>query len=111
MESKKPIDNAEAAASLKRMLSKPDGKEKLYTVLKALSAMKLTKEDPTPSLILSIRDSKLVLSQSSDESAFLYQGSVGAAFNDAKLKEYGITHILTCASGIGQRFPDKFCYQ
>jgi len=35
---------------------------------------------------------------------------VGAAFNAAKLKEYGITHILTCASGIGQRFPDEFKY-
>ena len=43
-----------AAAALKNLLSKPDGKEKLYQVLKALSAMRLTKEDSTPSPILNM---------------------------------------------------------
>lgn len=38
------------------MLSKPDGANKLFQVLKALSAMKLTKEDSTPNLILTLND-------------------------------------------------------
>ena len=43
-----------AVNALKKMLGKPDGEKKLYTVLKALSAMRLTKDDSSPSLILSI---------------------------------------------------------
>ena len=45
------------------MMGKPDGKEKLVALLKALTAMKLTKDDPTPSLVLSINENKLVLSK------------------------------------------------
>ena len=81
------------------MLAKPNGANKLFQMLKALSAMKLTKEDSTPNVIISLND-KQELSLKG-ETPFLYQGSVGAAFNQEKLKEYGITHILTCASGIG----------
>ena len=44
----------QAATALKKMLSKPDGANKLFQMLKALSAMKLTKEDSTPNLILSL---------------------------------------------------------
>ncbi len=40
----------------------------------------------------------------------MYQGSVGAAFKFEQLKELGITHILTCATDIGARFPDNFEY-
>jgi hypothetical protein len=45
--------DAEAALALKKMLNKPDGANKLFQMLKALSAMKLTKEDSTPNLIIS----------------------------------------------------------
>lgn len=47
----------EAALALKKMLNKPDGANKLYQMLKALSAMKLTKEDSTPNVIVSLDDS------------------------------------------------------
>ena len=80
-------------------------------VLKALSAMRLTKEDPIPSLILSTdsKSGQLTFAQE-DSTPFLYQGSVGAAFNKEKLDELGITHILTAAANIGQRFPDHYKY-
>jgi len=39
------------------MLNKPDGANKLYQMLKALSAMRLTKEDSTPNLVISQDDS------------------------------------------------------
>ena len=86
------------------------GKEKLMAVIKALSAMRLTKDDPTPSLVLALQDGKPVIVKTSSANDFLFQGSVGAAFNGDKLQQYGITHILTCASGIGQRFTDKYTY-
>ena len=99
----------QAAAALKKMLNKPDGANKLFQMLKALSAMKLTKEDSTPNLIISM-DDQFKLSLDESGRPFLYQGSVGAAFNLTELKACGITHILTCASGIGKRFPDEFKY-
>lgn len=48
----KAIDDQ--ATGLKKMLQNPNAKSKLYTVLKALSAMKMTKEDPIPSLVLGL---------------------------------------------------------
>ena len=49
-------NDEQAAAALKKMLNKPDGANKLFQMLKALSAMKLTKEDSTPNLIISMDD-------------------------------------------------------
>ena len=107
------VDDPQAkdeAAILKNLMKQKGGKEKLMAVIKAISAMKLTKEDPTPSLVLALKDNKPVMVTEATPDDFLYQGSVGAAFNESKLREFGITHILTCASGIGQRFQDKFTY-
>ena len=66
--------------------------EKLYAAIKALTAMKLTKEDSVPGAIFED----------------LYIGSIGAAYNKKALEEIGITHILTCAANIKPRFPDDF---
>jgi hypothetical protein len=52
--------------------------------LKAMSAMKLTREDNQPAEIL----------------PGLYIGSIGAAFNKESLDKNGITHVLTCAGKI-----------
>ena len=75
---------AKAAAALKTMLSKPNGTSQLYAVIKALTAMKMQKEDATPAVVVSSVDGKLTL-KNSDYYAFLYQGSIGAAYNKEKL--------------------------
>jgi len=59
-------------------------------VIKALTAMKLTKEDAQPGKVY-------------DD---LYLGSIGCAYNKKVLLEHGITHILCCASKIKPRFPN-----
>ena len=41
----------------------------------------------------------------------MYQGSVGTAYNLQELQKLGITHILTCATNIGKRFPAEFTYE
>ena len=56
--------------------------------MKALTAMKLTKEDANPGEVL----------------PYLYIGGIGTAYNKEKLQELGITHILTCAANIRPRF-------
>ena len=58
--------------------------------IKAMTAMKLTREDKIPAEII----------------PGLYLGSVGCAFNKESLKDHNITHILTCADKISPRFPD-----
>lgn len=64
--------------------------EKLYEVMKALTAMKLTKEDKTPGAVF----------------PDLFIGSIGAAYNKEVLNELGITHILTTAASIRPRFEN-----
>ena len=58
-------------------------------MVKALTAMKLAKEDAQPGKV--------------EDDIFI--GSVGCAYNKAVLLEHGITHILCCASNIKPRFP------
>lgn len=58
--------------------------------MKALTAMKLTKEDKNPGAVF----------------PDLFIGSIGAAYNKEVLTELGITHILTCASNIRPRFEN-----
>lgn len=70
-------------------------KDKLYAVIKALTAMKLTKEDAYPGAVF----------------PDLYLGSIGAAYNQKVLAELGITHILCCAANIKPRFPEEFKYE
>lgn len=58
--------------------------------IKAMSAIKLTRDDNIPAEII----------------PGLYLGSVGAAFNKESLQKFGITHILTCADKLKPRFPN-----
>lgn len=58
--------------------------------MKALTAMKLTKEDATPGEVL----------------PYLYLGGIGTAYNKEAMDEIGITHILTCAANIKPRFEN-----
>ena len=64
--------------------------QKLYEVMKALTAMKLTKEDSIPGAVF----------------PDLLLGSIGTAYNKEVLTELGVTHILTCASNIRPRFEN-----
>ena len=57
--------------------------------MKALTAMKLSKEDNIPCKVF--------------DNVFI--GSVGAAYNLESLRENGITHIMTVAKNIKPRFP------
>ncbi len=61
----------------------------LYIALKAMTAMKLSRDDNQPAEIV--------------DRVFL--GSIGAAFNKESLSRNGITHILTCADKVQPRFP------
>jgi hypothetical protein len=109
---KKKDGEVRAAAALKSLLSKPNAKENLYAVLKALTAMKLQKNDPYPNLVICSNSAKELRITDLDESeSFLFQGSIGAAYNKEKLDEAKITHILTCASNISPRFPKDFTYK
>ena len=64
--------------------------DKVYQVMKALTAMKMTKEDNKPGAVF----------------PELFIGSVGAAYNKEALKENGITHILTCAANLKPRYAE-----
>lgn len=126
-----PITNEnKEEIDVNKMLADPQKRAKLMTLIKTLSAMRLCKEDSIPDCILKREvagdgeewqtklypckpkgeEAKSEAFDEVDESklgeGFLYQGSVGAAYNPKTLKEVGITHILTCASNIGPRFPD-----
>jgi hypothetical protein len=59
-------------------------------VIKAMSAMRLSKDDNQPAEII----------------PGLYLGSIGAALNKESLMRNGITHILTCAANMKPGFPD-----
>lgn len=68
--------------------------EKLMEVMKALTAMKLTKEDSEPGEVF----------------PDIFLGSIGCAYNKEALDKIGITHILTCAAKIRPRFPEVSHY-
>lgn len=40
----------------------------------------------------------------------VYIGDIASAYNEAKLKELGITHIITAVLGVGPQFPASFEY-
>lgn len=63
-------------------------RDKVYQVMKALTAMKLVKEDGQPMPVF----------------PDIFIGSVGAAYNKEALDQHKITHILTCAANIKPRF-------
>lgn len=77
-----------------KVAAKKIDQDKVYQVMKALTAMKLVKEDGIPAAVF----------------PDIFLGSVGAAYNKPGLTELGITHILTCAANIKPRFPEDFKY-
>lgn len=109
-----------------------DQKSKLYEVIKALSAMRLCKEDNKPDVVLcrrvdggaddgsssslcvpalpthdgSISEIANEVPAASRGEPCVFQGSVGSAYNQKSLTDNGITHILTAASKIGPRFKN-----
>jgi hypothetical protein len=74
----------------KKAAEKKIDQDKVYQVMKALTAMKLVKEDGMPGAVF----------------PDIFIGSVGAAYNKENLQKLGITHILTCAANIKPRFPN-----
>ena len=69
--------------------------EQLALQIKALCALRLTKQDNQPAEIVE----------------GLFQGSIGAALAKDNLKKLGITHVLTVADKIKPSFPDEFTYK
>lgn len=66
----------------------------LIEIVKWSSTLKLLKEDYEPAEIL----------------PHLFLGSIGCASNFDSLQKHKISHILCCASGIEQFFPEDFKY-
>ena len=81
---------------------KTDGKEdskldkmlKLINMIQLSSTIKILKDDNAPIEII----------------PHLYLGSIGSASNLKQLQNCKITHIVCCAKGIKNFFPDKFKY-
>lgn len=69
--------------------------EKFFEVVKALTAMKLTRDDAEGGQVFE----DLII------------GSVGTAYNLKQLQATGVTHILTCAAKIKPRFESSFKYK
>ena len=68
---------------------------KVFEIMKAMSAMKLTSEDNQPGRVLDR----------------LFIGSIGCAYNEKSLQQHEITHIVTVANKIKPRFESKFVYK
>ena len=68
---------------------------KVFEIMKAMSAMKLTSEDNQPGKVLDR----------------LYIGSIGCPYNEQSLQQHQITLIVTCANKIKPRFEGKFNYK
>jgi protein phosphatase slingshot len=89
-------------AALDFRTGKTDGKEdtkvdkmlKLLNMIKLSSTIKILKDDNAPIEII----------------PHLYLGSIGSASNLKQLQNCKITHILCCASGIKNFFPNNFKY-
>ena len=74
--------------------SKVDKMLKLINMIKLSSTIKILKDDNTPVEII----------------PHLFLGSIGSASNLKQLQNFKITHIVCCASGIKNFFPDDFKY-
>ena len=74
--------------------SKLDKMLKLINMIKLSSTIKILKDDNTPIEII----------------PHLFLGSIGSASNLKQLQKCEITHIVCCASGIKNFFPDNFKY-
>ena len=74
--------------------TKIDKMFKLINMIKLSSTIKILKDDNVPKEII----------------PHLFLGSIGSASNLKQLENFQITHIICCASGIKNFFPDKFKY-
>ena len=74
--------------------TKIDKMFKLINMIKLSSTIKILKDDNVPKEII----------------PHLFLGSIGSATNLKQLENFKITHIICCASGIKNFFPDKFKY-
>ena len=74
--------------------SKVDKMLKLINMIQLSSTIKILKDDNIPIEII----------------PHLFLGSIGSASNLKQLQNFKITHIVCCASGIKNFFPDKFKY-
>ena len=74
--------------------TKLDKMFKLINMIKLSSTIKILKDDNTPIEII----------------PHLFLGSIGCASNLKQLENNKMTHILCCASGIKNFFPNKFKY-
>ena len=74
--------------------SKLDKMLKLINMIKLSSTIKILKEDNKPVEII----------------PHLFLGSIGSASNLKQLQNYKITHIVCCASGVKNFFPENFKY-
>lgn len=83
------INNMEKMEDIKTDEEKKKKVQTLIIAIKAMTAMRLTRDDSQPAEIIDR----------------MFLGSIGAAFNKESLSGNGITHILTCAAKIQPRFP------
>ena len=74
--------------------TKLDKMFKLINMIKLSSTIKILKDDNTPIEII----------------PHLFLGSIGCASNLKQLENFKMTHILCCAKGIKNFFPNKFKY-
>ena len=74
--------------------TKIDKMFKLINMIKLSSTIKILKDDNSPVEII----------------PHLFLGSIGSASNLKQLQNFKITHIVCCASGIKNFFPDDFKY-
>ena len=74
--------------------TKMDKMLKLINMIKLSSTIKILKDDNTPVEII----------------PHLFLGSIGSASNLKQLQNFKITHIVCCALGVKNFFPDKFKY-
>ncbi|CDW90467.1 dual specificity protein phosphatase 1 isoform 2 [Stylonychia lemnae] len=88
------IEDEEEKSKEQKSHESMDRIQKLMLAIKAMTAMKLTREDNVAAEII----------------PNLFLGSVGVAFNKDSLNKHGITHILTCADKIQPRFATEFKY-
>ena len=83
-----------AVLDFKKGGTKMDKMIQLLNMIQLSSTIKILKDDKVPIEII----------------PHLYLGSIGSASNLKQLQNFKITHIVCCAKGIKNFFPDNFKY-